>query len=594
MREGGRIACLSGAIALGLLISSCSDPAAEADTDPSEPGAIKGVLMSATADYFDEDRSEKLFALRRKDGSLVSLKFSGRPEVSRGSEIFVWGTQRGDDLHVERVKIVKDFERDIAQQRSPITDNPPALTPPLRAAFVSLTPSYTKEQLEARLQRDDFITPIMHMSSYGRWTMEWKVYGPLMVPNDCGGPFYENLGKNGVAAMKAVGIDTTQFDQIQFHIGSVVPACRWGGFGLDGKTPIRTDGARGQYNPWSYVKGDSEGVMVQEIGHNWGLAHEHFCPNTQSPAATAGNCPSYDEYGSPFTPMSSGNDVYLNAWERIQMNFFSGCNVVTVGTSGMFDLGPINQTCTGPQVLRIKADLAPDAQRYYYIEYRTPVGIEKTNGVLVHYSADIKQGGWSRCDWGGPDCPEDYLINPVGATKETASLPAGTSWTTPQGVGIRIVSLTETAKFELTFPTAGDAPTCLEGGPWDNLPPVCRATTPPPPPPPPTPPPPGADSGPNDAGRGGAAGAGGMDAASDAGATGGTGGDTGGSGGSGGATTGTGGATTGTGGSAGGDSDCGCRIPGSRAPSRFSLVAASAALALAARWRRRSTQKRRA
>src|SRR5688572_15723450 len=144
MREGRRVACLSGAIALGLLMSSCSDPAAEADTDPSEPGAIKGVLMSATADYFDEGRSEKLFALRRKDGSLISLKFSGRPEASTGSEIFVWGTQRAGDLYVERVKIVKDIDTDIAQQRARITDNPPALTPPLRAAFVSLTPNYTK------------------------------------------------------------------------------------------------------------------------------------------------------------------------------------------------------------------------------------------------------------------------------------------------------------------------------------------------------------------------------------------------------------------------------------------------------------------
>ena len=569
MREGGRIACLSGAIALGLLISSCSDPAAEADTDPSEPGAIKGVLMSATADYFEEGRSEKLFALRRKDGSLLSLKFSGRPEVSAGSEIFVWGTQRGDDLHVERVKVVKDLDRDLAQQRLPINDNPPELTPPLRAAFVSLSPTYTKEMLEARLLRDDFITPIMMVSSYGRWTMTWQAFGPLTVPNDCGGPFYENLGKNGVAAMQAAGIDTTQFDQIQFYLGQSVPACSWGGFGLDGKTPIRTDGARGMYNPWSYTKGDSEGVMVQEIGHNWGLAHEHFCPNTQSPAASTGNCTGYVEYGSPDTPMSSANDVYLNAWERIQMNFFSACNVVAVGTSGTFDLGPINLPCSGPQVLRIKADQAPDAQRYYYIEYRTPVGIEQTNGVLVHYSADIKQGGWSRCDWGGPDCPEDYLINPVGPTRQTASLPAGTEWTTPQGVGIKIVSLGETAKFELTFPTQGEGPTCMDGTPYNNCGPVCKTIPE------------------NSAGRTAVPMGGNcpMDAGRDA--TGGSGGSAG-AGGSGGTGGSTGGATAGAGGTDGGDDGCGCRVPGGGAPGRLSAFASAAALAMVARWRRRS------
>src|SRR5687767_14740681 len=133
MREAGRIACLSGAIALGLFISSCSDPAAEADTDPREPGAIKGVLLSGTADYIEENRSEKHYALRRKDGSLLSLKFSGRPQAAPGSEIFVWGSERADGLHVERMKLVKEVDRPtIGQQSSAIFDNPPALSPPLR------------------------------------------------------------------------------------------------------------------------------------------------------------------------------------------------------------------------------------------------------------------------------------------------------------------------------------------------------------------------------------------------------------------------------------------------------------------------------
>src|SRR6185503_318145 len=340
MREASRIACLSGAIAFGLLLSSCSDPAAEADTDPGEPGAIRGTLLSATADYHDEGRSEKLYALKRKDGSLLSLQFSGRPEVVPGSEILVWGSERSDGLHVERLKLVNPIEMTgIGTQRSALID-PPPLMPPLKAALVSVTPTLTKEMLQARMMQDDFIKQVMEVTSYGRWTMEWDVYAGLTIPNDCGGTFYSNVGTNGVAAMKAAGIDAEQYQQIQFILGNSVPACTWGGFGWDGKTPIRTDGLRGEYNPWSYVKGTSEGVMVQEIGHNWGLAHEHFCPGTQTPTSNP-NCPMYDEYGSPFTPMSSGNNVYLNAWERIQMNFLGGCNVLTVGTSGTYELAPI-------------------------------------------------------------------------------------------------------------------------------------------------------------------------------------------------------------------------------------------------------------
>jgi MYXO-CTERM domain-containing protein len=574
MREASRIAYLSGAIALGLLLSSCSDPAAEADTDPREPGAIRGVLLSATADYHDEGRSEKVYALQRKDGSLLGLKFSGRPEAAPGSEIFVWGSEHVDGLHVERLKLANPIEKDgIGTQRSTLID-PPPLTPPLKAAFVSLTPTYTKEMLEARLTKDDFIRQVMEVTSYGRWTMEFDTFGPFTVPNDCGGMFYDNLGKNGVAAMQAAGVDTSQYQQIQFIIGNAVPACTWGGFGYDGKTPIRTDGLRGKYNPWSYVKGDSEGVMVQEIGHNWGLAHEHFCPGTQTPTSNP-NCTGYVEYGSPFTPMSSSNNVYLNAWERIQMNFLGGCNVLTVGTSGTYELAPITVSCNGPQVLRVAADAAPDHQRYYYIEYRTPVGIEKTTGVIVHYAADIKQGGWSRCDWGGPDCPEDYLINPKGGPRTEALLTEGYEWTTPQGVVIKIASLGKTAKFELTFATAGAAPTCLEGDPWDNRAPICKGDP--------------------DAPDGGAGGSGGSGVdAGGSGAGGGPSSDSGTStGGTGGATTGTGGATSGTGGTAGDDSGCGCRVPGRGAPHGLSAIAAAAAMGTAARWRRRTRVKAR-
>ena len=563
MREASRIARLSGAIALGLLMSSCSDPAAEADSEPGEPGSVRGTLRSGTADYFDEDRSEKVYALQRKDGSFVALKFAGRPEAEVGSDVFVWGEQRADGLHVEKLKVVPRVEKDgIGTHRSAVID-PKPLSPPLKAAFVSVSPSYTKEMLEARVQRDDFIKPVMDVTSYGRWTMEWDVFGPFTIPNRCGGNFFSEVGENGVKAMQEAGIDTSQYNQIQFLLGSGFTSCMWGGFGWDGKTPMRTNGERGEYNPWSYVKGDSEGVMVQEIGHNWGLAHEHFCPNTQTPAP---GCPGYVEYGSPFTPMSSGNNVYLNAWERIQMNFFDGCNVLTVGTSGTYEIASVAQPCNGPQVLRIAADAATDHQRYYYIEYRTPIGIEQNHGVLVHYAADIKKGGWSRCDWGGPDCPEDFLINPKGGPRQEALLAAGTEWTTPQGVGIKIVSLAERAKFELTFPTPGDAPSCLHGEPWDNKPAICKGE-------------PGAPDG------GGGAGGSGGGSGTDAGGSGGTGGDVG--------TGGTGGSTAGTGGGGtDGDDGCGCRVPGGGAPGRLSAACAAAGLAIAARWRRRARKAR--
>jgi MYXO-CTERM domain-containing protein len=651
MRARLDVGCLAALVALGILGASCSDQAQDFDPD-EEPGSVRGIIRSGTADYFDEDRSEKVYAIQKRDGSLVRLEgFNGAPGVKPGSEVRVYGPRRGDMLRVDIIKVLQqpDWGDGIGQQQQRSTANPPALSPPLKNAFVSLVSSYGEAQGNPRMAKSDFIKPVMEVSSYGRWTTEWEFHGPYSVANDCGGNFYDNIGKNGTAAMKAAGVDPAQFNQIQFYIN--ISACSWGGFGWDGHTPIRTDGLRGQYNPWSYVKNIDENVMVQEIGHNWGLAHVHFCTGAGAPSPT---CAGYTEYGSPFTPMANGNNVYLNAWERIQMNFFSGCNVLTVGTTGSYEIGPLNSSCEGPQVLRIAADLAGSVQRYWYLEYRQPYGIETANGVLLHYTADIKNGGWTNCDYNGPDCPEDWVVNPKGGTAKDALLPAGTMWTTPEGVTVNIASLGTTAKFDLTFPKAGAAPFCdLANTPWDNKAPACTAGptidggTPPdsgtggtggttgtdggksgaagsagtagaggsPPPP---------DAGNADA-AGGKGGTGGMAGASGsggaAGTTGGKGGAAGvggtaGAGGAGGATGGSGGASGtggasgatgggGTGGSTGGtgttggtagssppppaDDGCSCSVPGRAASSmsRASPLALMAAVGALARRRRR-------
>ena len=65
---------------------------------------------------------------------------------------------------------------------------------------------------------------------------------------------------------------------------------------------------------------------------------------------------------------------------------------------GSLLLGVTVPSCGSARVrllIGLAADKSGDVQRYYYIEYRTPVGLEKTKGVIVHYSADIKQGATS-------------------------------------------------------------------------------------------------------------------------------------------------------------------------------------------------------
>jgi hypothetical protein len=276
------------ALAFSHLAAGCSDT-------EHLGGGTKGVFRTATVDYIEEGRSERVFALDR-DGVLIGLEFSEPPAIAPGTEIVVYGQRGENGIRVDRFVAAHGSEG-IGEQRQALI-NPAPLSPPLRAALVSLSPTYTKAMLDARITKNDFIKPILDVSSYGIWTMEWETLGPYTVARDCGGSFFANIGNNAVAAMKAAGVDTTKYDQFQFILGNDFP-CSWSGFGLDGHTPIRTDGKRGMFNPWSYVKRDGAGVMTQEIGHNWGLAHSHFCPGAPTPSPT---CANYSEYGSPFTP----------------------------------------------------------------------------------------------------------------------------------------------------------------------------------------------------------------------------------------------------------------------------------------------------
>src|SRR5689334_23027581 len=225
MRARLDVGCLAALVTLGILGASCSDADKEFDAD-EDPGSVRGVIRSGTADYFDENRAEKVYAIEKKDGSYVRLEgFSGAPGVRPGSEVRIYGPRTKDSIRVDFIKVLQRDPEGVGevQQWQRSGANPPALSPPLKNAFVSLVSTYGDTQGKARLTQADFIKPVMEVSSYGRWTTEWQFFGPYSIANDCGGMFYDNVGKNGTAAMMAAGVDPTQFNQIQFYIN--ISAC---------------------------------------------------------------------------------------------------------------------------------------------------------------------------------------------------------------------------------------------------------------------------------------------------------------------------------------------------------------------------------
>ena len=59
MRARLEVGCLAALVSLGILGASCSDADKDFDAD-EDPGSIRGIIRSGTADYFDEGRAEKI------------------------------------------------------------------------------------------------------------------------------------------------------------------------------------------------------------------------------------------------------------------------------------------------------------------------------------------------------------------------------------------------------------------------------------------------------------------------------------------------------------------------------------------------------
>jgi hypothetical protein len=146
-------------VVLGILGASCSDAAKDFDAD-DDPGSVRGIIRSGTADYFDENRSEKIYAIQKRDGTLVNLEgFRGAPGVPPGSEVRIYGPRRGDAIRVDFIKVLDRDPEGIgkAQQEMRAPGNPPQLQPPLKNAFVSLVSTYNDTQGIPRMAKTDFI-----------------------------------------------------------------------------------------------------------------------------------------------------------------------------------------------------------------------------------------------------------------------------------------------------------------------------------------------------------------------------------------------------------------------------------------------------
>jgi hypothetical protein len=177
-------------------------------------------------------------------------------------------------------------------------------------------------------------------------------------------------------------------------------------------------------------------------------------------------CQGFAEYGDRYTPMGSGCG-HFNALESGALGFISGCNTLTVTSSGTFDIGPIEAKCSGPQVIRIAANAKLNfGPQYIYVEYRRgagSVGSDTRSPQGIYFHASAEYGGNATGIDSGDRHNLDYALDPFDIHVPLTTV--GSTWTEPSsGATFELTAMGETATVEVTIPDGGGhAATCIDG-----------------------------------------------------------------------------------------------------------------------------------
>jgi hypothetical protein len=282
--------------------------------------------------------------------------------------------------------------------------------------------------------------------SYGAQDLEGEVLGPFPYAFRPG----QECDVDGLTAALAPRLPADgAFDQVLYYFGSRQSGCRWTGL-ADLGTATRPAAA-------SYYNATHDCVvLVQESAHNLGMVHSSGLrctadgpPQNDVPfsATGAGVC-SHDEYGNPFDPMGRGC-FHMNGVQKAYQGWLPGCRVARAARSGTYALAPLEIGTEETQLLQVpmaRARLmtlgdATTELTSYYVELRTPVGLDRTVGtrVLVTVGGDLRDNR----RFGGRNWLLD--MRPETATMQDAALGVGRRFAAPEPGGPTITVVTADA-----------------------------------------------------------------------------------------------------------------------------------------------------
>jgi hypothetical protein len=84
--------------------------------------------------------------------------------------------------------------------------------------------------------------------------------------------------------------------------------------------------------------------------------------------------------------MGAGGQYHLNAAHKVAIGWIPASNVLPVSAEGNYTIYPVEKTASGPQALAIRK---PDSNEEYYIDYRQPIGFDKTLPLGIISGASV-------------------------------------------------------------------------------------------------------------------------------------------------------------------------------------------------------------
>ncbi len=474
--EGGLMRALSWrylaattVVGLCAALSGCSsmenvEPAAEAG--PVANDTLEGEVEILVAMF--PDRVEQLYVVQTADGQRVRVTFDADPgEVQPGEHLALVGhwnnTKSLSEPSFTATTVLKHLGVETQAAGGTGTtsgafqvqgSSAGARAPMLhRMAVIMVTgTTYTRAQVLSQINPGaGTAASYIGESSGGIDTFAGDVFGPYNIDvSDCWNRA-DTIAGLAKAAATADGHDLSGYTEIGFLLPNE-PSCKFGGLGQVGR-PGSTSQKSTWYNNWFDCH-----VVAHEVGHNLGMKHSHASTCGSSIyAANRASC-SDDAYGNIFDIMGGancGHDGHYNAVQKQYMGWLGSCEDVTAGGSAVFNLAPLEGSC-GVRSLRIP--IAGETN-YYYLEYRKTsagdfAGAQGQDRVLLTVAND-----------GATVRPDGYLLDSTPASSSAfrdAWLAIGSQYTLPGNVQIKVLSLGELAKIQVTMP-AGAGALCRGG-----------------------------------------------------------------------------------------------------------------------------------